>query len=149
MNDIHDIKTNLLWFPIDITYSIIFIIFIVILFLLYKYLNREKEFNILEEKEIIIEKDFINILVEFEKNFIDINSDIFYSKLLDILRDIYYKNEHKNIESMTFDEINKLNLDKDLNELIKSIYYKEYAKDIDDNNDLRKEYITKVKQIIL
>lgn len=41
MTDIYDIKTNLLWLPINIFYSIIFIIcFILFYVILSKYLNK-------------------------------------------------------------------------------------------------------------
>jgi len=118
--------------------------------LLYKYLIKINEQKVLEEKtpEKIIEKDFKLELIDFENKYLNEKSDLFYSKLLDILKEIYYKNEKKNIESMTFEEINNLKIDKDLNELIKNMYYKEYAKNINDNETLRKSFIKKVRILI-
>jgi predicted AlkP superfamily phosphohydrolase/phosphomutase len=49
---------------------------------------------------------------------------------------------------MTFKEINNLELSNDLKDLIKSIYYKEYMKEIDDNNETRKKFIEDIKKII-
>jgi hypothetical protein len=49
---------------------------------------------------------------------------------------------------MTFKEISNLDLSNDLKNLVKSIYYKEYMKDIDDNNEIRKKMIEDIKKII-
>jgi hypothetical protein len=50
---------------------------------------------------------------------------------------------------MTFEEINILDIDTDLKNLIKDIYFKEYSKNVyDDTSEYRKELIVKVKKII-
>jgi hypothetical protein len=50
---------------------------------------------------------------------------------------------------MTFKEINNLELSNDLKDLIKSIYYKEYMKEIDDNNEIRKNLIADIGKMIM
>ena len=50
---------------------------------------------------------------------------------------------------MTFEEINTLDIENDLKNLIKDIYFKEYTKNVhDDTVEYRKELILKVKKII-
>jgi len=49
---------------------------------------------------------------------------------------------------MTFDEIQKLELDNSLKNIIKSIYYKEYVKKIDDSREIRMNFIYKIKELI-
>jgi hypothetical protein len=49
---------------------------------------------------------------------------------------------------MTFEEINNLNISEKLKDLIKSIYYKEYMKEVDDSLEIRKKYINEIKKII-
>jgi hypothetical protein len=50
---------------------------------------------------------------------------------------------------MTFKEINNLELSSDLKDLIKSIYYKEYMKEIDDNEEIRKNLIADIGKMIM
>jgi hypothetical protein len=49
---------------------------------------------------------------------------------------------------MTFEEISKLNLDNGLKDIIKSIYYKEYVKQIEDSKEIRVSLINKIKELI-
>jgi hypothetical protein len=49
---------------------------------------------------------------------------------------------------MTFEEIKNLKLKQNLKDLIKKIYFKEYAKQIEDNNEIRKQLILDVKGLI-
>jgi hypothetical protein len=90
MRDIYDIKDVLLSFPINITYSLIYLIFLLILFIIYKNLLNKNIDNIIEDKIEIIkpEKDYYEILEKFKNEYLDKNEKIFYSKLLYILRDI-------------------------------------------------------------
>lgn len=152
MNDIYDIKGTLLWLPINIINTLIFIIFIIILFFMIKILFKKEEKTegiveqMVEKKEI---RNYLDILNEFEKYYIDSKSDLFYSKLLEIIREILDEKENKNISKMTFEEINFLKIDNDLKNLIKDIYFKEYSKYVfDDNIDYRKDLISKVMNII-
>lgn len=152
MEDIYDIKDIFLWFSININYSITFILFLVILFLIYKYLlNKNTNKIVIEEKIIKKEeeiKDFNIILNDFKKKYIEEDEKVFYSKLLYILRWILEQDWNKNISKMTFSEINDLDLDNKLKELIKNLYYKEYIEKIEDDKELRNSYIKEIKKII-
>lgn len=151
MTDIYDIKDIILGFPIDFIYSSIYILFIFILYFIYKYLINKKDSKIEIINDIIVKKqeiDFNKILQEFELKFIDKNSEKFYSWLLEILRDILESFWNKNISKMTFEEISKINLDNDLKDIIKSIYYKEYVKQIEDSKEIRLSLINKIKELI-
>lgn len=152
MTDIYDIKQNLLWMPINFLYSIFFLIFIIFLYFFYKFLEKRKNYKKksteISKPLIVKEIDFIKILDNFEKKYLQENKENFYSKLLQILREIYkYKNK-EDIWKLTFDEINKLNLDQNLKKLIKNIYFKEYSRDIEDDEEIRKNLILEVREII-
>jgi len=149
MTDIYDIKSILLGFPINIIYSLIFIILLIILYIIY-YMIINKKVEKIKEKPIKIkeEKDFNLILLDFEKNNLSLASDRFYSALIEILRDILEYKWNKNISKMTFEEINNLKLDDSLKNMIKSIYYKEYTKKIDDNDKIRLTFIKNIKKLI-
>ena len=151
MNDIYDIKEIMLWFPIDIVFTLLFILFLICLYViyLYKFKKSDIEKETLEKPVIIkIKKDFNKILKNFIKNDLDLETTIFHSKLLWILREILEEKEKYNISKMTFEEINNLNISEKLKDLIKSIYYKEYMKEVDDSLEIRKKYINEIKKII-
>jgi len=151
MTDIYDIKDIILGFPINFIYSSIYIIFIFILYFIYKYLTNKKDKKIEINNDNLIEKqeiDFNKILQDFESQFINGSSEKFYSGLLEILRDILEDLWNKNISKMTFDEIQKLELDNSLKNVIKSIYYKEYVKKIEDSREIRMSFINKIKELI-
>jgi len=149
MNDIYDIKNTLLGFPINMIYSLIFISTIIVIIVLIRYfLKREPKEKIVKEvmKKQKEQKNYEELLMTFEKEYITYKSDIFYSKLIEILREILEDKENKNISKMTFSEINFLNIDDDLKKLIKDIYYKEYTRLITgDNANYRKGLIDKVR----
>lgn len=151
MTDIYDIKDIILGFPINFIYTSIYILFIFIIYFIYKYLINKKDDKIIVNNEEKFEKeeiDFNKILQDYELKSIDEDSEKFYSGLIEILRDILESFWNKNISKMTFEEIQKLNLDENLKNLIKSIYYKEYVKKIEDNREIRKNYIEKIKKLI-
>lgn len=129
-------------------YSIFFLLFIIIIYFIYIFIlkNNNKKILSKEDKPLIIKKiDFIKILDNFEKTYIEKEKWEFYSKLLEILREVYkYKNK-QDIWKLTFDEINKLGLDQNLKDLIKNIYFKEYSRLIDDNDEIRRKLISEVK----
>ncbi len=148
MNDINPI---ILWFPINISYSLVFILFLVWLYILWKYLDKQK----IPEK--IIKTDFWNVwnledykkqLNILEKKYLNIKKDVFYSKLSEILRNIIRYKSKRDISKMTFSEIQKLKINKNLLELIKNIYFKEYAKKIEDSEEIRKNLILEIKKLI-
>ena len=152
MNDIYDIKNTFLGFPINITNSLIFIIFIIWLFIYLKILFKKSELEDKLEEIVLIKKEaknYADILIQFKKQYLESKSEIFYSKLIEILREILEEKENKNIVKMTFEEINTLDIENDLKNLIKDIYFKEYTKNVhDDTVEYRKELILKVKKII-
>ncbi|MDP2090346.1 MAG: hypothetical protein Q8K30_02005 [Candidatus Gracilibacteria bacterium] len=153
MNDIYDIKSTFLGLPINITNTLIFLLFIIILYYLLKLLNKKEEK--IEIKPVIIEekvvtKNYVDILNEFEKKYIDSLKDIFYSKLIEILKEIIQEKITKDISKMTFEEINKLDIDDLIKNLIKDIYFKEYMEYvIQDNYEYRKELIDKVRDYLI
>lgn len=151
MTDINDINDIILGFPISFLYSSIYIFFIVFLYFIYKYLTNKKEIkgetnnnDLLEIQEV----DFNKTLQDFELKSIDERSEKFYSGLIEILRDILESFWNKNISKMTFEEIQTLDLDKSLKDIIKSIYYKEYVKQIEDSKEIRFKFINKIKELI-
>ena len=150
MTDIYDIKDVLLSFPINITYSLVYLIFLLILYFIYKNIINKNDEKIIESVREIIKpkKDYLDILENFKKNYLDKNEKIFYSKLLYILREILENKWEKNISKMTFKQINNLDLSNNLKNLVKSIYYKKYMKDIEDNKEIRKKLIEDIKKII-
>ncbi|MDP2396401.1 MAG: hypothetical protein Q8M44_06135, partial [bacterium] len=85
-----------------------------------------------------------------EKKYIDSLKDIFYSKLIEILKEIIQEKITKDISKMTFEEINKLDIDDLIKNLIKDIYFKEYMEYvIQDNYEYRKELIDKVRDYLI
>ena len=143
-----EINKIILWFPIDIINSIIFIIFVILLYFIWKYFNKNKIYK-QPEKKIFKEKvDFKKIISDFEKNNISNSPEIFYSKLLEIIKEILEQAWVKNISKMTFEEINILKIKQNLKDLIKNIYYKEYKKEIEDNIEIRKNLISETKKLI-
>jgi hypothetical protein len=152
MNNINDIKPIMLWIPINIEYSLIFVIFIVILYFVYKYLVNFKPKEVVNKIPDIENLDYMQQykkdLNNLEKNYLEISKEIFYSKLSKILRWILELKGQKNISKMTLEEIDKLNINNKLKEVIQNIYFKEYAKEIKDSIEIRKNLIQEVKKLI-
>ncbi len=152
MTDIYDIKDLLLWFPLNIFNTIIFLLFLFFIFFLDKIFFKKKNIKIvkkIKKGEVIVKKtDFNKILSNFEKKYLDKDFQIFYSKLAYILKEIIKQKENKDVSKMTFKEIEKFSLDNDLKNLIKQIYFREYSKDLDDNVEIRKSLINKVKKYL-
>lgn len=143
-----EINKIILWFPIDIINSIIFIIFVILFYFIWKYFNKNKIYK-QPEKKIFKEKvDFKKIISDFEKNNISNSPEIFYSKLLEIIKEILEQAWVKNISKMTFEEINMLKIKQNLKDLIKNIYFKEYMRKIEDNTEIRKNLISETKKLI-
>lgn len=152
MNDIYDIKENLLGLPIDITNSLIFIIFLIGIYIFLKiFFKKEEKEEKIEEKPILkVEyKDYNNILNQFVSEYLDSKSHIFYSGLIVILREILEEKENKNISKMTFDEINILNIDDSIKNLIKDVYFNEYMEYLSqDSIDYRSKLVANVRGLI-
>lgn len=153
MNDIYDIKANILWLPINLFYSLVFVLFYIFFYvILSKYLNKDKEkkvkmlhCNISTKKEEI---NYINILKNIEEKYLTSSKEIFYSKLSQLIRLFLEENQKKPISKMTFEEIKSLNLEKNIENIIKDIYFKEFQKDIEDNEELRKKVLEEVKSLV-
>lgn len=153
MTDIYDIKDTFLGLPIDITLSLMFIAFIIILILLYRYLIIKKTPKVSKEADNFIIKlkisiDYSKLLTEIEEKYLDDNKEVFYSKVSWIIRWILEEREYLSISNMTFEEISALELDLDIKKLIKNIYFKEYMKEVDDNKEIRKIIINKIRKLI-
>ncbi len=145
MTDIYDIKTNILWTPINIFYSILYILFFIIIVFLLKYLYSKKDVN---KKEILIIKEKIDYNKILENIDINISKEKFYKELSFIIKWFLEEEIKKPISKMTFKEIKKIWLEKDIENLIKNIYYKEYQKDFYDNLEIREKIIKDISKII-
>lgn len=149
MTDIYDIKNTFLWFVFDLHYSLFYLTFIIILIILYKILNKkENVVKVKQEEKEVKQIDFKNILKLFTQKYLEKKSEVFYSKLIEILREILEKKWYKNMSKMTFEEISKIKIDEDLKNLIKNIYFKEYQKSFEDTKEKRLDFIDKIKKII-
>jgi len=152
MKDIYEIKNILLGLPIWIEKTLILLIFFIwSYFLLKKYFweeEKELEKNNIEEKIFYEDKNFSKFLDEFEKNFFNAEKNIFYQKISEILKGILENKFQENFSNLTFDELRKMNLDWEIENLLKNIYFKEYAKKIEDWEDLRKKIIFEVRKIL-
>lgn len=152
MTDIYDIKPLLFWDYANLIISLVFIIiFVIVYFILFKKENRQ----IKVKKKVIIEiskikkVDYISLLQDLESNLETYNSEIFYHKVDKILRLYLSSIWFKKIEFLTLTELENLKIDKIFIDLLKSIYFKEYSKNIEDNIELRKKYLWKLKDLVL
>lgn len=151
MTDIYDIKDFSLWMPVDITNSIIFILIAIIFYIYLKNLSNKNIDNKLEEiviEEKIDKKNYISIIEEFQKEYLWSKNSIFYSKLIEILRDLLESKWYKNISKMTYDEMSNLSIDDDIKNIISSIYFKEYVKEFTDSKTERENLMYKIKWLI-
>ena len=131
MTDIYDIKPLLLNPPINVTYSLIFLVVFIVLYFLLFYKKEEKKVIVLNNKKS--EKIDVNdILKDLEQNIEKHSKDEFYHKLDKAIR-IYLKNtKNIDIDNLSFKEIEQLDLDDDLKSYLKEVYYKEYDNRKDD-----------------
>lgn len=148
MTDIYDIKANILWFPIDIFYSFLYIVFCIIIFLSLKYMLDKK--TKLEDidflKEDLKEKiDYLKLLLEIDPN---IKKEEFYSKISLILRDFLEEKLQKPVSKMTFKEIKDLYLERHIEDMIWSIYFSEFKKEIEDSLEFREKILDEVKDLL-
>lgn len=153
IDDIYEIKDISLGYFINIEHTIIFILFLIFLIFIFKklLLNNNDEIkndNEIIKKPIIKKVDFKKMINDFESKYLTENQTIFYSKLIEILREILESKWIKNISKMTFSEISNLKIDNNIKLLIKNIYYKEYSNNILDNEKVRLEYIENIKELI-
>lgn len=149
MTDIYDIKENILWLPFSILLSLIFSLLIVWTYFLVNYLKDKKK--VIIKKEILIEEkkqeiNYIEILKDIENSISKIKTSDFYKDISELLR-MFLENEKNiiNITKKSFKEIKELNLEKDLENLIKEIYFNEYCEN--ESNFKKQEIIEKIKKI--
>jgi len=151
MTDIYDIQGIALNFPINLKSTIFLILFFIFSYFLIKkyFLEEDKNNKNYEKIEKKIKKiDFNKIFSDFEKNFFDAEKNIFYWKLSEILRKIIFEKEKKDVSAMTFDEINSLKIPENLKNILKRIYFKEFQKDFEDWDKIRKNIFSDVKKEI-
>ncbi len=152
-----DINPIMLWFPINVLYSIIFILFLVWLYFLWKNLDKKGwtqgsplQNECRGEPCVHPKPNYLKQLKILEEEYLDKNKEIFYAKLSKILKNIIMQQgslaSWKDITKMTFTEINKLEIKQNLKDLIKNIYFKEYMKEIEDSEEIRKNLILEVKK---
>ena len=149
MTDIYDIKPLLLWIPINLVYSLIILIILIIAYLL---IFRKKENKIVIQEKIeekVIDIDYKSLITDLEKNIEKYDQETFYHKIDKILRLYLAGKWYKNIKSLTLKELENLQLDTIFIDLLKSIYFKEYANNLEDSISIRKEYIEKLKKMLL
>ena len=137
MTDIYDIKNLVSSIPINFVYTAIILAVAMILYIFL--INQKEETKIVKIK---VKKENINDLIkDLEQNIDKFDKDTFYRKLDYILRLIVKEKYNKNIKNLSYKELNKLDIDNILKDFIKNIYFKEYAKNIDDNEEIRQKYV--------
>jgi hypothetical protein len=67
---------------------------------------------------------------------------------MNIFKEIFYFKTKKDISKLTLNEIKKIKLNQKLINLIENIYFKEYAKQIEDSIEYRKKIILEIKKLI-
>lgn len=152
MTDIFDIKNNLLGFPINITFSAIYIFLIIIYyFALKKFFEMkkiEKKPELIQKKQETPEINFLNELNNIKQSYIESETNIFYFKLWELFRLFLEKKYKKNISKLTFRELQKVQIDFAEKELFWQIYFKEFMQKFEDNKENREELIEKIRIII-
>lgn len=147
MIDIFDIRGNILWLPFDFVYIILYALFLLFLYFIFRYLDNKKVISLTQIDNSLYEKEQINYLFLLENIDINLEKNIFYSEIISIFRDFLDEKIWKNISNMTFSEIKNLSLEENIESLICSIYFKEYKSEIEDNIELRKKILNEVKLI--
>jgi len=151
MTDIYDIKDLLLWDYANLIYSLIFIIlFVLAYFILFKKGTKQViKQEVIQEKPKIKNIDYATLIQDLENNLDNYSSEEFYHKIDKILRLYLSSIWFDNIQTLTLTELEKIKLDEIFINLLKSIYFKEYAQNIEDNIELRKEFLEKLKNLVL
>ncbi len=142
----YDIKPLLNEEPFNLFYTTIFIIIWLVVYWLLFIKNKNTQTTKQEYKNIY-QPNFNKEIEDLTQN-INLPAEIFYKKLNKILKDIIYFKSWKNVSNLTYQEIEKLDLDDMFKDLLKSTYFKEYAPLIEDNPDIRKKYINNLKILV-
>ena len=149
MTDIYDIKGIVLWYIFDIKYSFIYILFLIVLYILWFLMNKNKN-NIKQENIVkkVVKIDFDRLLDDINQKYLSSDKNLFYTKLTNFLRELLEYKWYKDISKMTFDEISRLDINNNIKHILKNIYFKEYQKEIIDNKKLRESYINDIRKLI-
>lgn len=155
MNDIYDINANILWFPFDVYYTIVFFILFCLVRWGIIFFTRKKNISPISNiswnnwvewnTKYVEKKDYLSLLY-----LIHINDpkEIFYTKLSSLLRDFLEEKYQKKISSMTLWEIKKMWLEKNIELLLENIYFTKYAKNMPDNEIMRNEIFFEAKKLL-
>ncbi|MCD5385380.1 hypothetical protein LRZ95_01795 [Candidatus Gracilibacteria bacterium] len=149
MTDIYDIKGIVLGYIFDIKYSFIYILFLIVLYILWFLMNKNKN-NIKQENIVkkVVKIDFDKLLDDINQKYLSSDKNLFYTKLTNFLRELLEYKGYKDISKMTFDEISRLDINNNIKYILKNIYFKEYQKEIIDNKKLRESYINDIRKLI-
>ncbi len=142
----YDIKPLILWNMINYTYTIFLVLIWIVVYVLIFF--RNKNSVIIERQDIDTNKINIENLIKELENNLEIKKDIFYKQFNYLLKIIIQQKFNKDITTLTYNEIEKLKIDEMLKDFLKATYFKEYKKNIEDSNDIRKNYIVKIKNLI-
>jgi len=143
----YDIKPLLNEEPFNLFYTTIFIIIWLFVYWVLFIKNKNTQTTKQEYKNIY-QPNFNKEIEDLSQNINNLPAESFYKKLNKILKDIIYFKSWKNVSNLTYQEIEKLDLDDMFKDLLKSTYFKEYAPLIEDNPDIRKKYINNLKILI-
>lgn len=151
MKDIYDIKKNLFWSPINLVWSLFYILFFIVAYYLYKlYLkSRDKLEQVISKPEIVEKKEinYSKLLLEIEEKYIWETKEIFYAKLSEVVR-LYLDDKIANwLSTKTLKEI-KWKVSFDLQAIIEKVYFPEYD-DKDDSLEQREEVLKQTKKLFL
>lgn len=149
MTDIYDIKGIVLWYIFDIKYSFIYILFLIVLYILWFLMNKNKN-NIKQENIVkkVVKIDFDKLLDDINQKYLSSDKNLFYTKLTSFLRELLEYKWYKDISKMTFDEISRLDINNNIKYILKNIYFKEYVKKIEDSEEIRKNLILEIKKLL-
>ncbi len=149
MTDIFDIKNNLLGYPINIYYSLAYIlIFFILFFLLKKFLQKDKKDEFITKKQEEKKINFIEVLDLIKDKYLDEKKEIFYFKLWEFIRWFLEKKYSKNISKLTYKELQNLQIDENEKDIFWKIYFKEFMKSFEDSKEKRLNIIEDVRKII-
>lgn len=146
MTDIFDIKTFIFWFLYSGDYFFIFwvVIFFIFFYIILHYFFDRKSFVDINTEAIENEKirKRLEYLIE---NIDSFSRNIFYREVGIFLRLlIYKKTQDRQIFFMTLQEIQKKIKD-EYYILLQEVYYLEFNKNLEDNFEIRKKILEKIK----
>jgi len=152
MTDIYDIKNSIIWLPINLLYSGIYIILLLIIYYISIYWIKKNKKEKKIKTSLIIESpdkiDYRKELKQIENNIELYPSNVFYSKISNLLKMFIENEQGKKINSKTLEELDLSNFSIETGNLIKNLYYKLYKDNNKDNLKIRQNIINSIKKII-